>query len=392
MLGGYAGSALGYAANENIRIGVMGCGGRARRLLQAVRQIPGAQVVAIADVWDVNLEESRKFTAPGAFYTKHYQELLARKDVDAVIIASPDHWHVPMTVDACAAGKDVYVEKPLTHDLSEGARVIEAEKRSGRIVQVGTQQRSMPHLIKAREIVRSGRLGAIHKVHMTWNRNAARATANNAVKVDPASVDWASFLGSAPVQPFDAYRFRNWRWFWDFGGGIFTDLMVHWLDTVVWMMDLDPPESATAIGDTYHAQGVWQTPDTVQCLLRYPAKELQAYFEGTFVNARNAAMTEIMGSEATLYFDRGRYELIPERGKSIIAEELILGTGPRGADFYDKPDGELLHIANWLECIRTRGRPATTAADGVRSAAGAHMANLALRRNKVVNRAETPVA
>jgi len=110
------------------------------------------------------------------------------------------------------------------------------------------------------------------------------------------------------------------------------------------------------------------------------------------VNARNAAMTEIMGSEATLYFDRGRYELIPERGKSIIAEELILGTGPRGADFYDKPDGELLHIANWLECIRTRGRPATTAADGVRSAAGAHMANLALRRNKVVNRAETPVA
>jgi predicted dehydrogenase len=376
------GSALGYAANETLNVGFLGFGGRARRLLQAVRHIPAMKVVAVADVWDAQLAEARKLADPGAFLTKRYEEVLARRDVDAVVIASPDHWHVQMTVDACSAGKDVYVEKPLTHSLEEGARVIRSERESKRIVQVGTQQRSMPHLIAAREIVRSGRLGDIHKIHMTWNRNVARARANS-TDIDPSTVDWKRFVGpsQADTPPFDPYRFRNWRWFWNYGGGIFTDLMVHWLDTVVWMMDLQPPASATAIGGNYHAQGLWETPDTVQCLLNWPDRGLQGYFEGTFVNARNAAMTEIMGSEATLYFDRGRYELIPERNKKIAAEEMILGSGPRGADFYDKPDGELVHMTNWFDCIRSRKRPATTAEDGVRSAAGAHLANLALRKN-----------
>lgn len=383
--GGFAGTATGYPANDTIDVGVIGCGGRARRLLQSLVQIPGVRIAAIADVWDRSLEAGRKTADPKAFLTRHYEEVLSRKDIDAVLIASPDHWHVPMTVHACEAGKDVYVEKPLTHDLSEGQRVIAAEKNSGRIVQVGTQQRSMPHLIKAREIVRSGKLGAIHKVHMTWNRNTPRATSAS-VNVDPSSVDWKGFLGNAPAQPFEPYRFRNWRWFWDFGGGIFTDLMVHWLDTVTWMMDLDTPASAVAIGDNFHARDLWQTPDTVQGLLSYPARELQAYFEGTFVNARNAAMTEVMGTEATLYLDRGRYEVIPERGRRISAEEWIVGQGPRGADFYEQPDGELLHLSNWLECVRSRKHPAATAEDGVRSAAGAHLANLALREKEEARR------
>jgi predicted dehydrogenase len=386
LLAGYSATVSGYAANESISVGVLGAGGRARRLLQSLNQIPGTNVVAVADVWDASLEQSRKFAVPGAHFTKRYEDVLSRKDVDAVLIASPDHWHVAMATDACSAGKDVYVEKPLTHDLSEGSRIIEAEKRSGRIVQVGMQQRSMPHLIKARELLKAGRLGSIHKVHMTWNRNTPRATAAS-IDIDPKTVDWDRFLGNAPKQNFDPYRFRNWRWFWDFGGGIFTDLMVHWLDTVNWMMDLDPPAVATAIGDNYNAKNLWQTPDTVQGLLQYPERELQAYFEGTFVNARNAAMTEIMGSDATLYFDRGRFELIPERkrnGSPVAAEEMVLGTGPRGADFYDQPDGELLHLTNWLECVRSRKPPAATAEDGVRSAAGAHLANMALRQNKVI--------
>jgi len=388
------GGVFGYPANETIQIGVIGAGGRGRALMRALGGIAGVRIVAVADVWDQSLAAARTLADPRAFTTKDYQELLGRKDVDAVVIATPDHWHVPMTVDACAAGKDVYVEKPLTHTLSEGPTVIEAQNRYNRVVQVGIQQRSMPHIIKAREIVRSGRLGKIHKVHMTWNRNTPRQTARK-LNIDPRTVDWRRFLGNAPKQPFDAYRFRHWRWFWDFGGGIFTDLMVHWVDPVRWFLDLDLPSSAASIGDHFQTEGLWQTPDTVQTLLHYQCNHrLQAYFEGTFSNARNAAMTELMGTEGTLYIDRGRYEVIPEpkrdaQGKPIKnplpASQWVLGKGPRGADFYANPDGERLHLSNWLECVRTRSRPAVPVEEGVKSAAAAHWANMALRSGRVVS-------
>jgi len=290
--------------------------------------------------------------------------------------------HVLLTVAACAAGKDVYVEKPLTHDLAEGTSVLDAQNKHRRIVQVGTQQRSMPQFQQAYEIVKSGVLGPIHKVHLTWNRNSPRAQRPKD-QIDPKGVDWKRFLGTAKDQPFDEYKFRQWRWFWDFGGGIFTDLMVHHIDIVHWFLDLDHPQSAASIGDFYMAKGVWETPDTVQTLLRYPDRDVQVYFEGTFSNARNGEMLEFMGTEATLYLDRGRYEIHPERNKKIKASELVLGTGPRGADFYDKPDGEQLHIANWAECIRTRQRPVAPAEAGVSAASAAHLANQALRSGQV---------
>jgi predicted dehydrogenase len=350
--------------------------------MKPLATIPGVKIAAVCDIWDFHLEEGKKLAQTNAFATQDYRAILDRKDIDAVLIGTPDHWHVPLTVEACAAGKDVYVEKPLTHDLSEGQRVIEAQNRHSRIVQVGTQQRSMPHLIKAREIVKSGQLGEIHKVHLTWNRNANRAARPN-LSIDPKTVDWKRFLGSAKDQPFDEYRFRQWRWFWDFGGGLFTDLMVHWIDVVHWYLDLDHPATAASIGDHFHAKDLWETPDTVQTLMQYPEHELQAYFEGTFSSARNAAMCEFMGTEATLYIDRGRYEVIPERRSKLKPSELILGDGPRGSDFFNQPDGELLHLSNWIECIRTRKKPNAPAEAGVSAASAAHLANIALRSGQV---------
>lgn len=371
-------SARGFQASDAIHVGCIGTGGRCRRLMESLRTIPGVKITAVCDVWDERLELGKKLAEPSAFTTKKYEEILARKEIDAVLIGTPDHWHVPITVDACAALKDVYVEKPLTHEVSEGQRVIDAQNEHQRIVQVGTQQRSMPHIQKAYEIVRSGQLGEIHKVHLTWNRNAPRAqkTVSN---IDPKTVDWKRWLGSAKQQPFDEYRLAQWRWFWDFGGGIFTDLMVHFLDVVHWYLDLDQPSTAVSIGDHYMAKGVWETPDTVQTLMTYPDKQVQVYFEGTFSNARNGAMAEFMGSEATLYLDRGRYEVIPERKSKLKASELIIGDGPRGADFYAQPDGELLHLTNWIDCVRSRKKPRCPAEAGVRSAAAAHLANQALR-------------
>lgn len=209
---------------------------------------------------------------------------------------------------------------------------------------------------------------------------------------DAKTVNWNAFLGSAPDQPFNEYRFRNWRWFWDFGGGTLTDLMVHWLDVVNWYLDLEAPAAATSIGDQFHAKGLWQTPDSVQALLHYPDKELQVYFEATFINGRSGSMTEFMGTEATLYVDRGRYEVHPERKRDSSgkyaptgtpASEMILGAGSRGQDFYENPNGEILHLSNWLECIRTRRQPNTSVEAGVRAAAPAHLANRAFRSEQV---------
>ena len=377
-------SAAGYGANETINIGCIGVGGRCQALIAALKRVPNVRLGAVCDVWDKRLTEARQLAAPEAFSTKDYHKLLARQDIDAVVIASPDHWHVPMTVDACAAGKDVYVEKPLTHDLSEGQRVIDAQNKHKRIVQVGMQQRSMPHIVKAYERVKAGRLGEIHKVHLTWNRNTLRAQ-NYKPKVDPKSVDWKRFLGTAKDQPFDPYRFCHWRWFWDFGGGVLTDLGVHWLDVVHWFCDLDHPAEAATIGDHFMSKGVWETPDTAQTLMRYPDREVQVYFEATFINARNGAMVEFMGREATLYIDRGRYEITPDRGKKGEPEQMVLGDGPKGLDFYSKPEAEVLHLTHWVECLRSRKKPNTPAEAGVSAVTGAHLGNLAYRTGKVAH-------
>jgi predicted dehydrogenase len=239
----------------------------------------------------------------------------------------------------------------------------------------------MPHFQKAYEIVKSGVLGKIHKVHLTWNRNQARFRKGQS-KIDAGKLDWKAFLGNAPDQPFDHYRYEQWRWFWDFGGGILTDLMVHFIDVVHWYLGLDHPLVATTIGDHFNSEGLWETPDTIQCLLKYP-KELQVYFEGTFVNARNGAMLEFMGENATLYLDRGRFEVHPERNRKIEAQEYVLGSGPRGADFYDKPDGEMLHLVNWVECIRSRAKPNAPAEAGVAGASAAQLGNIAFRQKRV---------
>lgn len=369
------------AANDTLNIGCIGTGGRCRHLMGALVKVPNVRIAAVCDIYEPNLEMSRKLADPKALAFKNYRELLDRKDIDAVLIASPDHWHVPMTVDACAAGKDVYVEKPFTHDLAEGQSGIDAQNKYRRIVQVGTQQRSMPHLHKARELIQAGKIGRVLKVHLTWNRNTDRVR-RTPLGIDPKKVDWQAFLGKARQQPFDEYRFRSWRWFWDFGGGLFTDLMVHWIDTVHWVLEPGDPLKAASIGEHILAKDVWETPDTVQTLLTYNG--LQAYFEGTFANARNRAMLEFMGTDGTIYCDRGRYEFHPERGLGKY-EELVLGSGERGKDFYDKPDGELLHLTNWIECVKSRKRPACPAEEGVRAAAAAHLANIALRTRQVAD-------
>ncbi len=373
----YGSSAQAFAANETIRIACIGTGGRCRQLMKSLIKIDKVRLSGVCDIWEVARQEGAKLADPNAVVTPSWRAVLDSKDFDAVVIGTPDHWHAPLTMAACSAGKDVYVEKPLTHDLKEGAQLIKACTDSKRIVQVGMQQRSMTHIIKARELIRAGRIGTVVKVRLSWNRNADRVK-RFPLGVDPKKVDWAAFTGDARQQPFDEYRFRNWRWFWDFGGGIFTDLMVHWIDVAHWILDLDHPVKAVSLGMFHKAKDVWETPDTVQTILNYP--QVQAYFEGTFSNAREGAMIQFMGSEGTCYIDRGRFEIEPDWNRKGAKESMILGTNPRkGADFYDKPDGELLHLTDWIKAVRDRTQPSAPIQAGVRSANAAHLANIALR-------------
>ncbi|MCH2378769.1 MAG: Gfo/Idh/MocA family oxidoreductase, partial [Pedosphaera sp.] len=369
--------------NEKIQVGVIGAGGRAQRLMHELVKMPGVEITALCDIFDVNLAKARQI-APKAATTDDFHTLLKRKDVDAVLIGSPDHWHVPMTVAACAAGKDVYVEKPLTHTLEEGAAVIRAQNEHKRVVQVGTQQRSMPQFQKAKELIEQGALGKVHKIHMSWNRNHAPFK-KRVPDIKPHQVDWERFLGNAPRQPFEPYRFhRNWRWFWDFGGGILTDLMVHWMDSVHYLWPIGLPESTTSIGAQYTTKGAWETPDTIQTLMEFPKHGTQLHFEGTFSCQHRKAGTTLMGENATVYIDRGRLELTPEPGRKAKPIEMVLGKGGKGADF-SSINGEALHLADWLQAVRERRKPSAPAEAGVAAAAVAHLGNQAYREGKVIH-------
>lgn len=376
-----AGTILHAAPSETIRIGCIGTGGRCRTLMKSLLTIPNTSIVAISDVRQDALAQAKAMTGDKVAMFADYRKLLEDKNIDAVLIGSPDHWHVPMTIDAVAAGKDVYVEKPLTHSLEEGEKVIQAVRKSKQVVQIGTQQRSMEHIKKAKEAVAQGKIGKVYRVHMSWNRNSDRIKKGDPT-TNASNVNWKAFLGNVADQPFDDYKMRNWRWFWDFGGGIFTDLMVHWVDVAHWVLNLESPLNAASLGTMVNAKGIWETPDMVQTILEYK-DGIQMFFEGGFSNARHGARIEFMGTEGTIYVDRGCFQIIPDWNRKIKAEELILGVGRRGADFYDKPDGEKLHLEDWVSAMRLRKDPSTPVEAGVHAAAAAHLANMALRSGKV---------
>ena len=372
-------SARGYFANDTINVACLGTGGRCRHLMERLAKIDGVRIAGVCDIWDTHRAQGKQLADANAYEEVEFQKLLDRKDIDAVLIGSPDHWHVPMTIAACAAGKDVYVEKPLTHTLEEGQPVIDAVRSQKRVVQIGTQQRSLPHLVEARQLIQQGALGPVHKIHMSWNRNTPRWERSK-YGIDPKTVRWDLFLGNAPKQEFDEYRFRNWRWFWDFGGGIFTDLMVHWLDTANWLLDLPPVTQAQSLGNQFAAMNVWETPDTVQTLLSFGNEGPQGHFEGTFINHYGRAELVLMGREATLQCDRGGFQIIPQRGSKAAAVERFVSKNPlRGLDFYDDVEDGRFHLQNWVDSMRTRKDPSCPVEAAVQSAAGAHLANLALR-------------
>ena len=374
-LGTRMAAASAQGANNRVRIGVIGTGSRARGLMGHLAKLPAAEVVSICDVYEPRLLQAREIAAPAATTVADYRRILDDPGIDAVVIATPDHWHKAMTLEAVAAGKDVYVEKPVSHTIDEGAEMVKAIEASKQIVQTGTQQRSWDHWVLGKELVDSGRLGQITFVQTFWYQHA-RAGDYPAVSLD--QLNWKQWLGSAPDQPFRPERFFQWRHFWDFGGGGVTDLMTHWIDVVHWYMDVDAPLTAAATGRNYHLK-LWEAPDTVTVTLEFPKNFMAAYL-GTYVSRVDDGGLEFRGDRGTLKIDRARLAFY--RDDSAYAP----GSHTPEPEIFVRSsgDGTFTHMQNWLDCLRSRKRPNAHIRVAHQAARTSHLANAALRTGRQV--------
>ncbi|MBA3442185.1 MAG: Gfo/Idh/MocA family oxidoreductase, partial [Pyrinomonadaceae bacterium] len=259
-------------ANERVVVGLIGCGGRGRNVAKLMREVPGVEFAAVCDVYEPNAASAKEWAGQRARVFKDFRKLLEDKDVDAVLVATPDHWHAIPTVLACQAGKDVYVEKPLAHNIKEGRAMVKAARRYHKIVQAGTQHRSAPHYREVQRIIQSGELGEVRYVRV-WNYTNMTPSGINRMPDSPVpeGLDWDFYLGPAPSVPFNQNRFlRNFRWFWDYAGGWMTDFGTHRLDTVQQVMNVEAPRTVVATGGRFTLKDCGDMPDVLQVTYEYP--------------------------------------------------------------------------------------------------------------------------
>ncbi len=354
-----------FGANDTLRMGVIGAGGRMKGLLDCADKIAPYQIVAVSDVYAPHCDAVKERSKGLATTHVDYREVLDA-DIDAVIIASPDHWHVPMAVDALKAGKDVYLEKPVTHTIEEGATLAAAVRSSKRILQCGMQQRSWAHFRDAVDLIQAGSLGRVVQVRTYWWQNYQRDWARK--PVDQQALDWKRWLGSAPDQPYSEEKFTHWRWFWNFGGGAMTDLFTHWIDIVHWAMKADQPRQALMLGDKYVFEA-WDCPDTIQAAFRYPGFDV--VYEGMMSSSIDDGGLEFRGTEATLKINRGGFtvhrEGVPRDENPVLSARSYR-------------DGTIDHMQNFFDCIKSRKEPAAPVEAGVAAARAGQIGNLAFSR------------
>ena len=379
FIGGALATAASYnrifGANDTIRIGAIGTGGRWDALFDGLQKNTGNQVVAVCDVYEPRRLRAKARAAAGATDHVDYREILDNKDVDAVMIATPDHWHVHITIDAVGAGKDVYCEKPVTHTPAEGEPLLAAVRGSKSVVQIGLQQRSWEHYLAVKkDVIDAGVLGQVTLIRTYWYQN--HQVGARVPTFDTTKLDWKRFLGSASDRPFDADTFANWRWYWDFGGGAMTDLFVHWVDVAQWYMGADMPTRATATGVKALLQAR-QTPDTMSAALAYPAAVVE--FDCALLGYIEGGGLMFRGTKGAMRLHRQGYEVYNE----IPNYSEAFQPPPAAAKGKSSRDGLIDHVQNFLDCVRSRGTPNAPVEVGVAAARAGHIANIAMRGSGV---------
>jgi predicted dehydrogenase len=375
-VGAIALSAASYSrvmgANDRIHLGLIGCGDRGQHVMGEFQHRTEVQVVAVCDAFGQRVD-SAKQKAQGAAGFADFQKLLEVQPLDAVLIATPDHWHTRIAIAALNAGKDVYVEKPLSRTPEEGPPVVKAARENNRVCQVGMQQRSGRHYLEAKEkYFDTNKLGAITLARTWWYGNSWHLRqAPAALRTQPPDLDWAQFVGPIKWRDYDPQQFYNWRAYLDFGGGQVTDLFTHWIDVVHMFMGRDVPSAASGIGGIYHYRDGRTAPDTINVLLEYAdPNPFTATFEATLVPGIKGEALEMCGTEGRLWIDRSRYEYYPVNAKEpaeVVKAEEIEGT-------HDPLTQS--HVNNFLECLKTRQRPNGDVLIGHRSAQASHLGNI----------------
>lgn len=394
--------------SDRVNIGFIGVGIRGHILTNAAMATGQANLVVACDTYQGHLDRSKE-TTDGKIETSfcNFKSVLDRKDIDAVVIATPDHWHLPMALAALDAGKDIYIEKPMTHSLEDGSKIIEAARRNNRIVQVGSQGRSSPLQKKAREIVASGQLGRITKIVASYNRNSSTGAWNYPIPMDlknGVNFNWEEWLGSAPQRPFDAERVFRYRKYWDYSGGITTDLFVHLITSIHFIMDVKMPQSVVATGGILVRKDGREVPDTLDALFDYEGFHVN--MSSTFNNASTAEQgMQFLGTEGSLVLGGNALSLTPEKHRegyqySIDSwpkelqeqfwnegnhrEEAKPASKWEASSIEDKTDAVPVHMAEFFECVRTRKECSENAVVGNYAASAGHMVNISYRSGKKV--------
>jgi predicted dehydrogenase len=346
MLKAAAVSAISYSrvmgANERVGLGLIGAGGRGRAVMGDFLRNSGVELRAVCDVYGVRVDAVTARIA-GARPFSHHEDLLALKDIDAVLIASPDHWHKDHAVDAMNAGKDVYVEKPLCRVLDEAPIMVQAARRTNRICQVGVQQRSGPVYIEARDrFIRSGLVGTVRWVECIWNDGPPR-TYTPPASEKPANLDWLRFLGPVRYREWNPRIYFNFRAYLDFNGGRMTDFGHHWLDVVHMYLGERAPDSAVAAGTLFDSQNDKDAPDIISALFEY--RNFTVSFQSVIVGNPLPYGVTFYGDKGKLYVNRNSYVFTPaEKGAEPVQKNF---PGDITAD----------HVRNFLDCCKSRDLP-----------------------------------
>jgi predicted dehydrogenase len=360
-LAGSFASAGTLSANDKPTYGLIAAGGRGRYLSRNFTKL-GAQCVAVCDVYEPYLALALQDT-PGAKTYKYHEELLQQSGIDFVVCAGPDHWHMPHLFAGLKAGKDVYTEKPLSYSLQQSAQMVEAVKKSGKVVQVGMQRRSAVSIMKAKKVVDDGTLGRITMVKAQWNWNIARPLNNGPLE---GTLDWDRFLGSAPKRPLTPMRWRNWRLFKDYAGGNMTDQGTHLMDVVQWFTGAGAPRTAVAQGYVGKNEGA-EHPEIFSAVFEH-GKHITTWSLDYSNSYENGWSILFMGDEATMRLDDDGFMVWKEPWKRG-AEPIISEVAPVPIE---------THIQNFLDCIKSREKTNCSVDIAQRAVAGPHLANIAM--------------
>jgi predicted dehydrogenase len=379
---GFVSSSIAFAAvapSDKIRIGMIGCGGISTADSNAFLAHPECEIAAICDVDDAMTARTLKRLAtlnrPAPVTAKDYRRVVERPDLDLILVCTPDHWHALPAIDAMRAGKDVYVEKPLATSVLESQAVRDAARATKRIVQMGTHWRSGIHYAEAVEMVRSGKIGKVRQVrcfaYLDWVTDCG-APADSPV---PPGVDYDMWLGPAPLRPFNKNRFHfNFRWFWDYGGGLMTDWGVHLINLALWAMGPEWPKAVVSSGGKYVLQDNTETPDTQITVFDFPSYTMIWEHQvqcGLGPDRREHAVV-FTGSDATLILDQSGWEIVAEPKKRTNVIEMkrryVAGEQVRAA-----------HARNLLDCMKTRTQPIENLEVGHHVTAVSQLGNVALR-------------